>query len=576
MTSFLRTLGYLALGTVPLAYAQVPYLPILLRSLPLLASGAAFALALAGSTGKEKLSPTLRQVGLLSGFWLAFQALSSFWGEPRWAALTPVLNTAASLTVACGIATDPHRNRGLALAGLGTGAALTLYAANLLMPDTVETWIHGMRIPGEVTGHLPFGNPNTAALLVSACLPAAIWGAWHALPSRQTARTLAWSAATILLAWLLWRTQCRGAVIGLAGGACLLLAFRTARKRSTTLLSVLVLLAIVAAPPMAAWSLSRLPQPPRWQLTTTFGIRTLIWESALNAWRTAPWLGHGSGSFPLLFPHCRAEAYPLSLYAQPLTRHAYNLPLQTLAETGLIGALLGVAALIALWASWRQGPGGWPLWTAGTLMTQALGGDALNDPLGLACFALAAALALPLPGTGMSTSSHPWRWIWSLLALPLAGACLLGALQAKAFAKAHVAARTGDLIGAETEFARAAWGPPCLISMDARFERGVLLMHLGRDREALEAFRDLLEKAGPYGNARPQAALAALATGDRDDRRTALAWLEGHLAFNPCDLKARRLLAELDPERLPRLQTELTDLVGKLPAGHPMLKGEGP
>ncbi len=439
--------------------------------------------------------------------------------------------------------------------------ALALYAGNVVSGGRIETWIHGGPLSGDPINRLPFGNHNTAALLLSACLPPTLLAGWSALRNRRPISGMAWSVSAATLSCLLWHTHSLGALLGLAAGAVLTLVAQARRPR---LLGRLILAAGLAAPLMTMiWS-SRPTQPSSWRLTSTFGVRTLIWESAGNAWRQAPLLGHGAGSFPLTFPACRAEAYPFSQYAQPMVRHAYNLPLQTLAETGLVGALLLAGVFAALLAAWREGSGGAARWTALALMIQALGGDALTDPLGLACFALAAAWALPAAG-GAAPARRSGAW--SLLALVLAGALLLQIPQAAAFATGHTAARRGEALRAEAAYARAASGLPSLMAIDARFERGTCLMHLGRDREALGAFRDLAALAGPYGNARAQAALAALRAGET---REAIRLLEEHLAFDPCDLKARSLLASLAPQRREPLRAGLLEVLARVPDGHPL------
>jgi hypothetical protein len=77
-------------------------------------------------------------------------------------------------------------------------------------------------------------------------------------------------------------------------------------------------------------------------VSTNSGNRWVWWKEAAGAWSDAPLVGHGAGSFALL--HKRYRAQPL-----PVTQ-AHSVPLEALAETGIVGLLLlggGVLALLA-------------------------------------------------------------------------------------------------------------------------------------------------------------------------------------------------------------------------------------
>jgi hypothetical protein len=78
-------------------------------------------------------------------------------------------------------------------------------------------------------------------------------------------------------------------------------------------------------------------------LSTNSGNRWVWWKEAAGAFSARPLSGWGAGSFPTTHLLYR-QPPPLSV------RQPHNVPLQLLAETGLIGALLalgGIAALIA-------------------------------------------------------------------------------------------------------------------------------------------------------------------------------------------------------------------------------------
>src|SRR5205823_10102749 len=68
--------------------------------------------------------------------------------------------------------------------------------------------------------------------------------------------------------------------------------------------------------------------------------RWVWWKEAAGAFSARPWLGWGAGSFPVVHLLYRQDMLPVQ---QP-----HSLPLQFLAETGIIGGLLGMGALVLL------------------------------------------------------------------------------------------------------------------------------------------------------------------------------------------------------------------------------------
>jgi hypothetical protein len=78
-------------------------------------------------------------------------------------------------------------------------------------------------------------------------------------------------------------------------------------------------------------------------LQTNSGNRWVWWSEAVGAWSDRPVGGWGAGSFPLL--HHRYRHNQLEVL-QP-----HSVPLQFLAEVGVVGALLGLAALALLGAA---------------------------------------------------------------------------------------------------------------------------------------------------------------------------------------------------------------------------------
>ncbi len=93
------------------------------------------------------------------------------------------------------------------------------------------------------------------------------------------------------------------------------------------------------------WKSFRKPQfdplfSPNHLVTTNSGNRWVWWSEAAGAWSDRPLQGWGAGSFPVL--HLQYRTNDLNVL-QP-----HSVPLQLLAETGLVGALFALGGLVAL------------------------------------------------------------------------------------------------------------------------------------------------------------------------------------------------------------------------------------
>lgn len=85
------------------------------------------------------------------------------------------------------------------------------------------------------------------------------------------------------------------------------------------------------------------PLNPAHLLSVNSSNRWVWWQEAVGAWYDRPLRGWGAGSFPVL--HRRYRTNQLTVL-QP-----HSVPLQFLAETGLVGALLAMGALLLLAAA---------------------------------------------------------------------------------------------------------------------------------------------------------------------------------------------------------------------------------
>jgi hypothetical protein len=78
-------------------------------------------------------------------------------------------------------------------------------------------------------------------------------------------------------------------------------------------------------------------------LSTNSGNRYVWWKEAAGAWSDRPFAGWGAGSFARLHLRYRTDDLPVT--------QAHSVPLQMLAETGIIGLLLAYGGLLALLAA---------------------------------------------------------------------------------------------------------------------------------------------------------------------------------------------------------------------------------
>jgi hypothetical protein len=78
-------------------------------------------------------------------------------------------------------------------------------------------------------------------------------------------------------------------------------------------------------------------------VSTNSGNRWSWWKEAGGAWSDRPLTGWGAGSFALLHLRYRHDTLPVT--------QAHSMPMQLLAETGIVGLLLAYAAVLALLAA---------------------------------------------------------------------------------------------------------------------------------------------------------------------------------------------------------------------------------
>jgi hypothetical protein len=88
------------------------------------------------------------------------------------------------------------------------------------------------------------------------------------------------------------------------------------------------------------------------RLTATGSVRARYWRDALNVWSHDVVLGAGAGAYPIARARVRKDAIDV--------QHAHGYVVQTLADLGLVGLLLSLAALVA-WVIAAARPLGLPI-----------------------------------------------------------------------------------------------------------------------------------------------------------------------------------------------------------------------
>ncbi len=244
--------------------------------------------------------------------------------------------------------------------------------------------------------------------------------------------------------------------------------------------------------------------------------RELFWDAAIRIFLDHPLTGSGSWTFPLLFPYQGLPPFMMEIAPPRIAAaaHAHNLFLQTLAEMGLIGFTLLIAALIyfyrGLLAPWR-GVTEPQSHLALCLMAGMAGYLAHNlietmwpEPYSIYTVVLwfgAAALVAPVPETaGKPLATRVWR----ALSLPVLLVSLLALWITFSYSQKMIAIKSGQYSTEEQlqmtrEAARLC--PPCDFPYLHRafiFARRYEQTGNGIFRnEALRALADARQKTSP-------------------------------------------------------------------------------
>ena len=269
--------------------------------------GMAVAASFVGSVGRESTVGALADVALWSGAGLAAGALAGAAGRSRSLHWPWVVGIAG---VAC-----------LAAAHVATEANAVL---GLVRPvgSPARFWA-------------PFVNPNHFGALMVMGFPVALGAA---VGRGGLGRRLASGAAALLMA---------GAVVASGSGAAPLVLGLQGVVVGTWLWRPTALLGVVALP-MAV------PVAIRWatahggDASGSIAARLEFWGTSGRAWLSQPLLGVGAGAHGLAIGPFRHDVRFV------MWEHAHNDLLEWVVETGLVGALAWIVALVAL-QPWRLG-----------------------------------------------------------------------------------------------------------------------------------------------------------------------------------------------------------------------------
>ncbi len=453
-------------------------------------------------------------VAVLAALLAAVHGLAALLGphpHPSLGAAATPLSAACLVVWLAGRLDDPPAFAARLARGLGgfalvfAAVSLASWAATRLLPlherlaalDELAGEALFVASPEATRNDRPLGHSNYTAGLALLALP---WLAALALATRGARRAL-WAAGGLLVAGLLVSSGSRGAILGIAAGAGFVVAALALRRRwrprrivaalaGAGLLTAL----LVAANPRARASLAAFAagEGLHGGDQQRAAMLRVGWE--LGAQR--PWIGHGPGLTPRLYPALRHEVDGGVDTALQL----HGAPVQLWADTGAPGVVLAALLLgAALLASLRAAD---PWKPAAGASLAAYAGLALTDhQLDVPAFAALAAINLAFLARGRSAG--PPLPAPAVLALPLAAlAALLIPGVSEFRARGAVAAAVSDLErgGDPGAFDAAMRRAAELVPRDPHLPAGAAAAHLRlalvadtppdrlRHREAAERF----------------------------------------------------------------------------------------
>ncbi len=225
----------------------------------------------------------------------------------------------------------------------------SLYAAYQYFSSNTMVWHFQRPAIYARRGSGTFINPNNFAGYVAVLLPMMVVIVLAARVS-VTTRFLAGYAALMFLVGLVVSAS-RGGLLAAAGGM-LALIFLLVRQKPFRM-PALIMLAVLLLGSFVVVSQVTLAQKRFENLQSVVvgeDARVLLWQSAEEMWRDHLWVGVGPGHYDAVFPQYRPD-----ILQQRKPYFAHNEYLNTLADYGLVGALLVLVAIGAAEFAFRYG-----------------------------------------------------------------------------------------------------------------------------------------------------------------------------------------------------------------------------
>jgi O-antigen ligase len=319
--------------------------------------------------------------------WLAVEGIAtvlsrsprlSVLGEPRQReGLLTSLALAGLFFAARDAFARPARMRAVLAIGSGLAGVAALYAlAQVGGHDWMQWRREAVYAGGYVRPFATLGHPNLLGVVVASAAAAALA---LALTARGIATRVAFTLMALITTVVTVLTLSRAAWLA-AGVALPLAALLAVRGRggssrgalgaATGAVLVLALGALLAT--RAAPVAGRLGESTEGGSAAS---RVEIWKTALAAWKARPLTGQGPDLFELVFPRYQTPDYWRLEWAG-LPAHAHSIYLHTLATRGVLGALAGLAWVLAFVIgaarAWRRRADGAGVLGAALAMTVAI------------------------------------------------------------------------------------------------------------------------------------------------------------------------------------------------------------
>ncbi len=239
------------------------------------------------------------------------------------------------------------------LIGIGVVVGMAGYIGQWWIPQGDRLWWL-FPIPHVLPGPVGcFINRNHFGGFLAMLIPVALGLAASAWMARYRLAALAALLGALAMAFAMLMSLSRGALLALAGGVGLILPIALARRRARDAMllmaaAILMALGALSVPhPAVQARLDSFRHPLR---DSSVQSRLAEWRETLRVWPQYPVIGAGANALRMVYPQHRQTASGRWLV------HAENMPLELLAEAGLAGAILALAAVLALVRRARTDP----------------------------------------------------------------------------------------------------------------------------------------------------------------------------------------------------------------------------